>query len=309
GQDGRAIGDHRAMRLRLAEQAQHQIVAVDDAGGRRGESRDAAQLGLLAPDRLGIEEEEIGGTVGGGLGLDLMQQRNLLLGGGDDPFAGAAVAEAAARAVRIERLAAGDAERRLEAAGRIIEAGMDDLAVAARGAGADRFRRLEQHDLASGERQRAGRGEADDPRSYDDALDAVHGFARDNAEQALWGAVSLAVKLAASRSSALFRLRFFGLQYLVNAAGCRLVLTAEHAADRLTAGEHHLGGGDLGQVGAAGDDLGDLEIVERADDLDHLLAGQRQGTVHARENAPAPVLCRASADSAVRAAAGTRARP
>ena len=80
--------------------------------------------------------------------------------GGDDQLA--AVAGAARRARRNTRRAscARDAEPRHQAVVRIVDAGVDDLAVARGGDHADRRFALEHEDLAAGQRERGARSRA-----------------------------------------------------------------------------------------------------------------------------------------------------
>jgi len=73
----------------------------------------------------------------------------------------------------VEFAAAQDAEARLEAARGIIDAGMDDFAVARRGFLADSLAALQNDDGAAGARQRARGGEADGPRANDDGVDIM----------------------------------------------------------------------------------------------------------------------------------------
>ena len=54
----------------------------------------------------------------------------------------------------------------LEAARRVVDAGVDDLAVAGAGAGAEAGRRLDHDHLAPGHRQRSRHREADDARAH-----------------------------------------------------------------------------------------------------------------------------------------------
>src|SRR6185437_10418753 len=64
-----------------------------------------------------------------------------------------------------------DAGARLEAAPRVVDAGMDDLAVARGGLEADAVFAFEHHDLDAGARQRPRHREPDHPGADDDAFD------------------------------------------------------------------------------------------------------------------------------------------
>jgi len=74
----------------------------------------------------------------------------------------------------IEQPSSGDAQRRLQRPRRIVEAGVDDLAVARAGAVADAVGRLDDDRLAAAERELAGAREADDTAADDDGIDALH---------------------------------------------------------------------------------------------------------------------------------------
>ena len=65
---------------------------------------------------------------------------------------------------------AGHAQSRLQAAGGIVHAGMDDLGIARRDAAADGVAGLQHHHLAPRERERAGGGQPYDARADDHAV-------------------------------------------------------------------------------------------------------------------------------------------
>ena len=129
-QHRRAKRHSGARRLSLALIGEHQRVAVDDPGQRRQQRRDAVEFGFETL-RLGLAQPfEIGDTVGARRGRDLFDPRDLGLAGGDDQLAEPGMRHAVLAAIGVEGLAAGDAAGRLHAALRIVEAAMDDLAVA-----------------------------------------------------------------------------------------------------------------------------------------------------------------------------------
>ncbi len=74
------------------------------------------------------------------------------------------------RAPRVQTAVAGDAQRRLEAAPRIVDASVNDFAVAAAGLDSKPLVPLDQHDLAAPRSQLAGAGEPDDARADDDRV-------------------------------------------------------------------------------------------------------------------------------------------
>ena len=104
-----------------------------------------------------------------------MAQERLVLGlvRGDDQLAAAPVLDAARLGVAVEELLALDAGPRLQAARRVVDAGVDHLAVARAGLGADRVGALEDDDLAPGRGQPLRDREPDDAGPDDDAVDAV----------------------------------------------------------------------------------------------------------------------------------------
>src|SRR5579875_595458 len=102
------------------------------------------------------------------------ETRILVRVGGDDQLAAIVEGHAALTAISIERAPSRDAEPRHEAGRRIIDAGMDHLAVARGCFGADTLGLFEHDHLAPGQRQRARHRKPDHARPHHDALDAVH---------------------------------------------------------------------------------------------------------------------------------------
>ena len=97
--------------------------------------------------------------------------------GRDDQLAAVAVRHALFCAIGVQRASPGDAEARHEAVRRIVDAGVNDLAVARGCFGADALGRVQHDDLASGQRQRACHRQADDAGADHDAVDFVHAYA------------------------------------------------------------------------------------------------------------------------------------
>src|SRR5712672_3260537 len=89
---------------------------------------------------------------------DRLQFRGLIRRRRDDQLAAVAMRDAVVAAILIKRALAADAHPRHQAPRRIIDAGVDHLAVPRRGYGADTFRRLQDDHLRTG----------------NDALDFVH---------------------------------------------------------------------------------------------------------------------------------------
>ena len=94
--------------------------------------------------------------------------------GGDDQLAAVAERDAARAAEIVEHPLAGHAEARHQAAARVVDAGVDHLAVAAGGLGADALGGLQHQHLAPGLGQGAGDRDADHAGADDHALDLVH---------------------------------------------------------------------------------------------------------------------------------------
>jgi hypothetical protein len=162
------------MVLGLALIGEHQAVAVDDPGGRRVQRRHAAQRRLHRFRFIGRQQAQITHSVGRRLRLDLVQCHDLLRRGGDNQLAAAAVGDAALLAVSVQQRPAFHTQECLRRAGRIVDAGVDDFAVARTGFGADRARRLKDNDLAAGERQRPCTGQADNSRTDYSAIYSFH---------------------------------------------------------------------------------------------------------------------------------------
>lgn len=83
----------------------------------------------------------------------------------DDPLPRLAVRHAAGSAEVVEALAAADAQGGLEGGGRVVEAGVDDLAVAGGGLGAEGGVALDEKGGGAGG-QGGGGCEADDAATY-----------------------------------------------------------------------------------------------------------------------------------------------
>ena len=124
-------------------------------------------------------------AVGRGARGDGRQALRLVGRRGDDELAAPSERNAAFAAIGVERLAAGDAEARHQAAGGIVDAGVDDFAVARGGLRADRLGRLEHDDLAPGERQRTRDGEADHARAGDHTVQTLQCLTRRRAAASL----------------------------------------------------------------------------------------------------------------------------
>ena len=105
---------------------------------------------------------------------DRVEDRQLLGPRGRDELAGLRVGNRVAKAQVVDALPALDTEPRLEAARGIVDAGMDDLAVAARRLHAVLRVSVEDDDVRALTRQAGRDGEADDAGPDDDDLGVRH---------------------------------------------------------------------------------------------------------------------------------------
>ena len=146
---------------------------IDDAAGRAEQRGGAANFGLELV-RFGAGDQAHAFDVVDVRALEQVQQHLLFfIAVGDDELAAVVVFDASRLAVGVQGAVAGDTEARLEAARRVVEAGMNHAAVARRGHGARMGFRFEQQHFAARQRQRARHGEAHDTRADNHAFDPV----------------------------------------------------------------------------------------------------------------------------------------
>ena len=129
-QHGAPKGDHGAVVLGIALVAQHHGMAVEDSGRGRAQGRDAAEIGLEAPRLATTYDLQIRDAIAAPVFVETPEHGTFVLFACDDQFANPLMAEPACGAVGVQRLFAGDAEPCLEAVPRVIDAGVDDFAVA-----------------------------------------------------------------------------------------------------------------------------------------------------------------------------------
>jgi hypothetical protein len=118
------------MRLRIALERQHQGVTVDDAGRGRKQRAVRPERRLERADLCAAEPEEVVDAVRLRLCLERRKLGDLALVGGDDQLAAAPVLHAVLAAEAVKHHLALDAEPGLGKAGRVIDASVDDFAVA-----------------------------------------------------------------------------------------------------------------------------------------------------------------------------------
>lgn len=177
GGDRRRQGEGAAAVLQVAAQGEQVAAGVEDSGLPRPDRRGAGERRLQTPRR---------GPVDGRKALDLVRDAageeigDLALFGGvgrDDQLLRLPVSDAARGKVCIEQATATDAQEVLEAAGGIIEPGVNHAAVAGRRAEADRPPGFEDDDRGAPPRHLDGRRQSDDARANDDRVEIGQGTA------------------------------------------------------------------------------------------------------------------------------------
>src|ERR1700733_2220136 len=158
------------MRRRITPQRQHEGVAVDDAGRRRKKGSLRLELRLKRSCLLAPEPDEIDDTFRFRPSLKRREACELALIGRDDELTAAPVRHAVFAAEVIQHLLSLDAQVRFDQAGRIIDAGVNDLAVSRTYPRADGVFRLDNYDLPPGARERSGDRQPDDPGADDETL-------------------------------------------------------------------------------------------------------------------------------------------
>ena len=137
---------------------------------------DASQLRLQRARRIAADQLQAFDAVDAALHLDRLDLVELGRVGGDDQLAAFAVRHAVRGAEFVQHAPAAHAVARAQRAGRVIHAGMDDLAVARGRAGADGRFRLRHHHLVALARGGAGHRQADHAGSDHQDLHAASGL-------------------------------------------------------------------------------------------------------------------------------------
>ena len=120
---------------------------------RRPEARVTAETSGSSVSHLCGSSQPSSHAVGRRRAPDVLQRRQLLLAGGDHQLAQPGVRDSRSRAVRVERVAAPDAEARLPRAGRIVDARVDHLGVPGAGVEPDESLLFDEEHFAAGKRQ------------------------------------------------------------------------------------------------------------------------------------------------------------
>src|SRR6185503_2562710 len=118
----------------------------------------------------GVDHADIAGAVDDGLAVDGFELGDLGGVGRDQDLAAAAMRDRALGAARVEQVAAGDAQPRLEAARRVVQAGVDDAAVARRRLLPDLAIALEDRDRVAAPRERGRAREPDHAGADDESM-------------------------------------------------------------------------------------------------------------------------------------------
>ena len=149
--------------FQICLQAQHEGMALDDAGGGR-EHPGVATHGRFQPLDVGLGEPlELADAIHPGLALIVAQHISLRRCRRHDDLAEAAVRHRVALAVFVQQRLAAHAQLRLQRTRRVVDAGVDDLRVAAADFGADGGGAVKHQHLAASAGQCAGSGEAHHP--------------------------------------------------------------------------------------------------------------------------------------------------
>ena len=150
-------------------------MAVDDPGGGREQCGVAVKRRLQCARGFTGQRLHVEHAIGFGMRPDRLQLFGLVGRRCHDQLAAVLVGNAVLAAVMVQGLFAADAHPRHQASGGIVDAGVDHLAVARRGDGADALSRFQHDHLAAGLGQPARDRKADDASTNNDALNLVHG--------------------------------------------------------------------------------------------------------------------------------------
>ena len=136
------------------------------------------QLRFDAARLSGVQPFKIHPAAGERVALDVLERRHLALVGGDGQFAAAAMPDTALGTIPVQKIAPGQAQPGLERSRLIMNAGMDDFAVARTGVHAELPFAFEDQHLAAAARHGPGHREADDAGADHDAIDIVQNLTR-----------------------------------------------------------------------------------------------------------------------------------
>ncbi len=132
GRHRRPESDRAAARLQVVAEGPRDRAVVGDRGRRGVQPGDAGRMGLDLPQLVPLEPSHSRHAVLGRAPLELSQAADLGLFDGHDELAAFLVGDPPFRAVRVELRNPEAAEAGLQRAGRVVDPGVHDAAVAAR---------------------------------------------------------------------------------------------------------------------------------------------------------------------------------
>jgi hypothetical protein len=144
-------------------------------------------------------------AAGLGLGADLVELVDLARLRRHDELTEPLMRDAALAAIGVKTVASGNAEPCLQAALRIIDAGMDDFRITRARFGADAVGGFEDENVTPGECQRARRRQTDDARPDDGAINLIHGNQRASCSAACPGIAEISIGEGAAVAQRGFR--------------------------------------------------------------------------------------------------------
>ena len=163
-----------AVAPRLVEERVHEAVRAHDARRRREEAGHRGNRRLEAAALVRRQHRELG-PVGAAEGEEPLELGRLGGRRGHDELRDPAVGDALPLAQLVEQVLPPDAQPGLPRAGRVVHAGVDDLAVAARGLRPVALPALQHDGLREAPREPRGHREPDDARPHDRQRRVSHG--------------------------------------------------------------------------------------------------------------------------------------
>ena len=149
-------------------------MAVHDTGAGRKQGRFTFQIRLHGARLRTREQRQVGYTVGQPGSTNTSQLSILIRRRRHDQFAAALVADRAFFAIGVQQILAAHAQLRLERSLRVINAGMDNLAIARTGTGTDCASRLQHQHLAPPQRKLTCHGQTHHAGANHDTVQLVH---------------------------------------------------------------------------------------------------------------------------------------
>ena len=182
-----------------------------------GDSSAASQFSAGSSARAAVARKRLHAfdAVGLGVRADRLQLLGFLRRRGHDQLAAIAMRNAVIGAISVQRAPAADAHLRHQAAGAVVDPGMDHLAVARGGHRADALGLIQHDHFAAGPSQPARDRKPDHPGSDNDAINSVHVSFRSGIMPRDWAMFAPDTYHSACRS--VQATRWFALRYASNA--------------------------------------------------------------------------------------------